>query len=210
MPSRLCKSKTFQKKVSKSIPVERLHSCSLLAILQKVLERHNKPLLLLCHYQKKQKYIDRSWFMQEPPVLNPDWFGEIRLLSKNYLPYYHIKYVQKLCCRLEREMLDNSFWCFICCLILNIGTMFPFFFFSGNIPQFKQFSKIVRRGSAIASTNIFNIQILIRSWSWALLGSILQIIILKSSFVYLIFDRQWPRISQWREKTVTFNNWALF
>ena len=46
--------------------------------------------------------------MQESPVLNPDWFGEIRLLSKNYLPY-HIKYVQKLCCRLEGEMLDNSF-----------------------------------------------------------------------------------------------------
>ena len=135
--------------------------------------------------------IDRSWFMQESPVLNPDWFGEIRLLSKNYLPYYHIKYVQKLCCRLEGEMLDNSFWCFICCLILNIGTMFPFFWSPGNIPQFKQFSKIVRRGSAIASTNIFNIQILIRSWSWALLGSSLQIIILKSSFVYLIFDRQW-------------------
>ena len=47
--------------------------------------------------------------MQESPVLNPDWFGEIRLLSKNYLPYYRIKYVQKLCCRLEGEMLDNSF-----------------------------------------------------------------------------------------------------
>ena len=28
--------------------------------------------------------IDRSWFMQEPPGLNPDCFGEIRLLSKKY------------------------------------------------------------------------------------------------------------------------------
>ena len=60
-----------------------------------------------------------------------------------------------------------------------------------NIPHFKHFLKIVRRDSAIASSTIFNIQILIKSWPLALLGSSLWMILLKLSFVNSIFHRHW-------------------
>ena len=79
------------------------------------------------------------------------------------------------------------------CLLpfLNIGKMFLFIQSSGNIKQFKPAVNIVRSDSVTESLDIFNIWILIASWSWALLGSSLQIIIFMSSFVNYTLDRYW-------------------
>ena len=74
---------------------------------------------------------------------------------------------------------------------LKLGTMFPFFYSSRNIPHFKEFLNILKRGSIIASPDTFNMRILIISWPWALLGSSLQMIHLISSFVNSMFDRYW-------------------
>ena len=74
---------------------------------------------------------------------------------------------------------------------LKIGTMFPFFQSSGNIPHFKQFLNILKRGSIIASPDTFNMRILIISWPWALLGSSLQMILLISFFMNSLFVRYW-------------------
>ena len=73
---------------------------------------------------------------------------------------------------------------------LKIGTMFHFFQSSRNIPHFKQFLNILKRGSILVSPDIFNMLMLI-IWSWALLGLSLQMILLRWSFVNSMFARYW-------------------
>ena len=79
------------------------------------------------------------------------------------------------------------------CLLpfLNIGQMFHFIQSSGNIKQFKPVLNIVRSGSVTELLDVFNNWILITSWSWALLGSSLQIILFMSSFVNYTLHRHW-------------------
>ena len=89
---------------------------------------------------------------------------------------------------------------------LKIGTMFPFFQSSRNISHINQFLNILKRGSIIASPEIFNMQILIISWPGALLGSRLQMILLISSSVSLLSAKYWSIIGSVDEaKTLLFS-----
>ena len=58
-----------------------------------------------------------------------------------------------------------------------------FFHSKENLPIHKQVLKMTFKGLEIESPHIFNIQILISSWPWALFGSKLLIIWRMSSFV---------------------------
>ena len=109
---------------------------------------------------------------------------------KSILTCSRIRCVRKSCYRLEEERLGDGFWCLFVAF-LKIGTTFPFFQSSGNIPHFKQPFNILKRGSIIARPDIFTMRILIISWPWTLLGSSSQIILLILPFVDSMFARYW-------------------
>ena len=118
---------------------------------------------------------------------NPDYLGEIRLLSQ--------KYFKMLWCMITLENLATDWkkrdWTIVFdalfVVFLNIGTIFSLLQSCGSIPQFKQFLNILKRGSIIVSPGIFKIRILIISCPWDLSGSSLQVILLISSFVNSMF-----------------------
>ena len=129
--------------------------------------------------------------MQELSCLNSESFGEIRILSKKYFNMLSYMIRLKILVQIGRRETGRCF--LMSCLLpfLKIGSMFPFFQSSGNIPHFKQFSNVLKRGSIIATPDIFKMRILIISWPWALLGSSLQIIRLMSFLVNSMFTRYW-------------------
>ena len=74
-------------------------------------------------------------------------FGEIRLLPR--------KYFNMLSCmiRSKRTETGRQFLKFCLSPFLKIGTMFPFFQSSGDIPHFKQFLNILKRGGYFQHAN---------------------------------------------------------
>ena len=88
--------------------------------------------------------------------------------------------------------------------------MFPFFQSSGNIPHLKQLLNILKRGSIIASPDIFTMQILIISWPWAVriefTDDYFNIILREFNVCQELIGNG---NSWWGEDTVIFNNWAL-
>ena len=83
--------------------------------------------------------IDKDWFVQESPSLNPDCFGDTRCFSekkKKRKAHSYKVTVQTLHRKPVEGKLDN----FINYLspFLNVGT-FAFFHLEGNLPERKQF-----------------------------------------------------------------------
>ena len=111
---------------------------------------------------------------------------------RSILTCYRIWSFRKSWYILDEVILDDSFWCFICCLFKNRynASFFPVIW---KCSTFKQFLNILKRGSIIASTfsDIFNMRILIISWPWALLQSSLQMILLISPFMNSMFASYW-------------------
>ena len=82
---------------------------------------------------------------------------------------------------------------FMHCLspFLNVGTTFAFFRSEGNLPEYKQFWKIVWSGLYMEMPQGFIMRMLIMSWQWALLGSRFLIILYIYIYIYLLLKRQW-------------------
>ena len=195
-----------------------------------------KPgLKFIFHCTAQSAIFVRSWFrltvlvviscMVENKVLSAKSFKlrKLRLRQKKngfLIKKKHVWYVWKSGYRLE-ERLDDSFRCFVCHLFWKLVQYFQS---CGNIPHFKQFLNILKRGSIIVLPENFNMRTLIISWSWALLGSSLQMILLISSFMNSVFARYWSTMRIVHKggggggveglggggDTVIFNNWVLF
>ena len=155
--------------------------------------------------------IDRSWFLQESLGLNPDCFGEIRLLSKSILTCYCILYVRKSCYILEEERLNESFWCFVCRLFKK---SVQGFLFSSHLEIFhilsifdyfeKRFYYSVAGHFQHANTDHIMTMSFIRI---EFTDDSFNIILHEFNVCQVLVDNG---NSWWEENTVIFNNWALF
>ena len=103
--------------------------------------------------------IDKSWFKQKSPSLNPHCFEEIRLLSKKYfkmLSYTLYDTFENLTADWKKRdwtiMFDVLFVAFF---KYRHHDLF-YFQSSVNIPHFKQFLNVMKGGLITALPNIFN------------------------------------------------------
>ena len=85
---------------------------------------------------------------------------------------------------LQTVSRESRQWFFIYYLspFLNVGTTFAFFYLEGNLPERKQFSKIISSGLHMDMLQSFIIQMLIMLWPWVLLGSTFLIVLYISFF----------------------------
>ena len=134
--------------------------------------------------------------VQESPGLKLDCFGDIKLFSGRGGVNCKVT-DQTLYSKPEGEKL------FIYCLslFLNVGATFAFFHSDGNLPERKQFWKIISSGLYMEMSQCFIMQMLIMSWPWALLGSRFFIILYISSFekimwylkCYYVWNMYWAK-----------------
>ena len=119
---------------------------------------------------------------------------------RKILVCYHIWYIQKPCCRLEEERLDNIFRCVL-----------PFFKSSGNNSNFRQFLKTVKSFFYSVTEHFQHV-----NTDHAMTMSFVGIEFANDSFHIILRGFNIGQvlvvneISWWRENTVIFNNWALF
>ena len=127
--------------------------------------------------------------LQKSSGLILDYFGNIKSFSekkkkkkkKNEKMLVSSNRLNTLLQTVSRETRQ---WFFIYCLspFLNVGTTFAFFYLEGNLPERKQFSKIISSGLHMDMLQSFIIQMLIMLWPWVLLGSTFLIVLYISFF----------------------------
>ena len=113
-----------------SCTAENVYISSLCHTLSKALDiSRNTPLTSksLSKEVKISWVIDRSWFMRESPGLNPDYFGDIRLLFKKHFNMLSYAIRSKTLLQIGRRGTRRYFLMFSLSPFLKIGTMFPFF-----------------------------------------------------------------------------------
>ena len=115
--------------------------------------------------------IDKSWFRQASPVLNPDWFDDIRSLLMKNSNRNNILIARKPFHKLEVTKQVCSFLFFYLLPFLWMRPTFAFYHSLGNTPFSIKDLNIIWRSLIIDSPLILTMKILIIPWSWALLGS---------------------------------------
>ena len=119
--------------------------------------------------------INIKWFVHESAGLKQDCFGEIKSFSMKY----SLLYIKRSKTFPQMGSKDTVWRFFKFCLSLFwwTRTMFAFFNSLGKFPFLKQDWKISSSSLQIGLPHFFNMQMLIISWPWALLGSRLWIIV---------------------------------
>ena len=105
-----------------------------------------------------------------------------RFLKKKMKTCYYKVTVQTLYGKPVEEKRDDNFLCIVLPPFLNIGATFAFFHSGRNLPELKQFWKIISSGLHMEKPQSFIMRMLIMSWPWALIGSRFFIILYISFF----------------------------
>ena len=125
--------------------------------------------------------IGSNCLVQKSSGLNLDCFGNIKSFSQKKKDGGINNCSNTLLQTVSRE---TRRWFFIYCLspFLNVGTIFVFFNSEGNLPERKQFWKIISSGLHMDMPQSFIMQMLIMLRPWALLGSRFLIVFYVSFF----------------------------
>ena len=112
--------------------------------------------------------IDRTLLVQESPGLKPAGFAMLNYSQwQTWAFCYTITFQISSLKQAVKKYGDSSLA--LACCFLKAGTTLAFFHSQGNFPFSEHGWKIIFRSLKIDLSQIFNIQILIILWQWALL-----------------------------------------
>ena len=101
--------------------------------------------------------------IHESPGLNPDWFGEIRLLEVKDLNISLKISLSKILPQIGRRETGREFLIFCLSIFLWKETMLPFFHSEGKTPVRRACVEIISSGSYVESPHILSIRMLMLS-----------------------------------------------